>query len=271
MLRKEESAYQVSDYLSHLPVDECGKRPIDPVAREAILKWYLQIIELCGMSLNTAAIAVSILDRFSSSPAAKEFLTDRNKFKLASLAAIYTAIKIHEKETISSAYVAKLSGGVSTKEDVERMEMKILQTISWLLNPPTAIWFAQSFLRLLHLDSKQLTRSIEGQVVHSILKYKFCTVRQSEIAAAAVANSLEAVYGRNDLVRRMESVLRDTANMDGEQMHLLRSELAKALNFKADSAVAKSNTARRLPSNRKKSKDESSFTHSPKTVITTSR
>lgn len=264
MLRKEQSAYQVPDYLSHLPVHEYGDFPIDPAAREAIVNWYLKIIELCDMSVDTAAIAVSILDRFAASPAAKEFLIHREKFQLASLAAIYTAIKIHEKEAISPAFVAKLSGGISTKEDVERMEMRILQTITWLVNPPTAIWFAHSFLRLLSLESKQLARSIESQVIHSLLKYQFCTVRPSEIAAAAVINSLEAAYGRNTFVRRMENVLRATVN--GSQLHRLRFQLAGALHSEVVVPVP-SNRRRRTPSNQKRSND--SFAHSPKTVLFT--
>ena len=269
MLHKEQSCYQVPDYLSYLPANEYGEYPIDASAREAIINWYLKIVELCDMSVDTASIAVSILDRFASSPAAKEFLIHREKFQLASLAAIYTAIKIHEKEAISPAFVAKLSGGMSTKEDVEVMEMRILQTITWLVNPPTAMWFAKSFMRLLNLESKKMTRAIEAQVVHSLLNYQFCTVRPSEIAAAAVINALEQVFGRNVFVRRMESVLRQTINAQQGQMHRLRYELAGALNNEIIvTAVAQqqhSNKGLRTPSHHSRSND--SYAHSPKTVI----
>mmetsp|Transcript_37312 Transcript_37312/g.90593 ORF Transcript_37312/g.90593 Transcript_37312/m.90593 type:complete len:288 (-) Transcript_37312:64-927(-) len=269
MLHREQSSYQVPDYLSYLPANEYGEYPIDPAARESIVNWYLKIVELCDMSVDTAAIAVSILDRFASSPAAKDFLIHREKFQLASLAAIYTAIKIHEKEAISPAFVAKLSGGVSTKEDVERMEMHLLQTITWLVNPPTAIWFAKSFLQLLNLQSKPLMRSVESQVIHSLLKYEFCTVRPSEIAAAAVVNALEAAYGRDVYVRRIERILRSTINTHDGQVQRLRFQLAGAIKCETVSTVVQtSNKGHYTPSNHTRSND--SYAHSPKTVMTTS-
>ncbi|CAJ1954563.1 unnamed protein product [Cylindrotheca closterium] len=268
MLHREQSSYQVPDYLSYLPANEYGEYPVDRAAREAIGNWYLMIVERCDMSVDTAAIAVSILDRFASSPAAKEFLIHREKFQLASLAAIYTAIKIHEKEAISPAFVANLSGGMSTKKDVERMEMHLLQTITWLVNPPTAIWFARRFLQLLNIESKQIMRSIESQVIHSVLKYEFCTTRPSEIAAAAVVNALEVAFGRDAYVRRMERVLRSTITMCGGQMKRLRFELAHAIDCEIVSATiaqTNNNKGHSSPSNQSRSND--SYPHSPKTVM----
>jgi len=276
MIRKEQSTYQVPDYLSDLPVDQYGKSPIDPSKREAIVNWYLQIVEIFHMSIDTAAIAVSILDRFASSPSAKEFLIHGKKFQLASLAAIYTAVKIHEKEAISPALAAKLSGGVHTKEAIEKMEMRILQTISWRVNPPTAMWFAQSYLQLLNrgLDSNNnLMRSIESQVAHSLLKYEFCTVRPSEIAAAAVLNTLEAVYGLDDalsVVRRMESVLCAIVGTNIEQLNRLRFQLAGVVDHSKvlSTVVVQSNKSRHAPSNNH-TRANGSHAVSPKTVITT--
>ncbi|KAL3939662.1 MAG: hypothetical protein SGBAC_005663 [Bacillariaceae sp.] len=271
MLHREQSSYIVPDYLSYLPEKEYGEFPIDPAAREAIVDWYLKIVELCDMSVDTASIAVSILDRFASSPAAKDFLIHREKFQLASLAAIYTAIKIHEASALSPAFVAKLSGGMSTQEDVEKMEIYLLQTITWLVNPPTAMWFAQNFLQLLNLSSKPLMRAIESQVVQSLLKYEFCTIRPSAIGAAAVANALEAVFGRNNYVRRMESILCSTIDIDAGKLQHLRLQLSGAIDVEVDSTnVAQTNNkGHHTPSNCH-SQSNDSFAHSPKTVMTTS-
>jgi len=267
MLHRERSVYQVPDYLSCLPQSEYGDYPIDPEAREAIVDWYLKIVELCEYSVDTAVIAISILDRFASSPSAKDFLRHREKFQLASLASIYTAIKIHEKEAISPRFVAKLSGGVSNAEDVERMEIYILQTIQWRINPPTAIWFALNFLKLLNLQSKRLMKSIESQVIHALHNYEFCTVRASEIAAAAVINALESVFGRDVYFRRMELIHRFRINTSSERLNCLCANLDSASNAEVVSTVVQTEKVETPSTPSKTCSNDQRSHYSPKTVI----
>merc|ERR1711935_187719 len=109
-------------------------------------------------------------------------------------------------------------------------------------------------------------RSIESQVIHTIHNYDYCSVRASEIAAAAVLNALESIFGRNVYVRRMERILRCRINMSSERLNCICEDLDSISNDEVVTTVVQTEEVE-TPSTpaKTRSNDQRSHYYSPKT------
>jgi hypothetical protein len=243
MLTKERTVYEVPDYLRHLRASVYGDFPVDALARDVIVDWFVKIVTLCNYSSETAAIATSILDRFAASDDSKDILAHRENFQLASLTAIYTAVKVHEREVISPAFVAKLSGGLSSVEDIEKMEIRMLKALQWRVNPPTAEWFFRSFLDLVlgsRFDAQRMSLMELGrlQVTFSLLDYDFCTFRASDIALASLLNAVEGIFGDQFCTQQLEAAIHTATNIKAtHSLDRLRTRLCGATYHDAVSKI----------------------------------
>jgi hypothetical protein len=278
MLRKERTVYEVPDYLGHLRASIYGDYPVDALARDAIVDWFVKIVNLCNYSSETAAIATSILDRFAASDDSKDILTNRANFQLASLTAIYTAVKVHEREAISPAFVAKLSGGLSSIEDIEKMEIRMLKALQWRVNPPTAEWFVRSFLDLAPgsgFDASARMSLMELgrlQVTFSLLNYEFCTFRASDIALASLLNAVEGVFGDRFCAPQLEAAIHTATNIKATRsLDRLRTRLCGATYHDAVSKILKEQESQNMttckPMYSESRNEMSTHAHSPKSVM----
>eukprot|EP00980_Cylindrotheca_fusiformis_P029634 scaffold23625_cov137-Cylindrotheca_fusiformis.AAC.19 len=234
MLRTEKNSYEAVDYLRFVKPSTYGDFPVDRWARDAIVDWFVKIVKTCDYSLETAAIAASILDRFAAVDESKDILIHRQQFQLASLAAIYTAAKVHEGAALSPMFVAKLSGGIHSAEDIEKMEFRVLQAVQWRVHPPTAEWFVRCYLDLIpgmafdKSTRMALMKLIRFQVTHSLLNYEFCSFRASDIALASLLNGVEAFFGCKFSIQ-VENAIRSTTNIKATQcLNRLRTSLCGA-------------------------------------------
>jgi len=279
MLRKERTIYRVSGYLHHLPAHIYGDRPVDSSAREAIANWFVRICDLCHYSLETAEIATSILDRFAATPSARDVIKNRETFQLASLASIYTAVKIHEHEAMSPKFVAKLSGGLNTPHDIERMEYRILKALKWNVNPPTAMWFVRNFLLLIAEDvfngsQEMILDIIQKQLSSSVTKYEFCVERPSELALASLLNVVEDLYDAKMCTMQLQALICHATEMRPKSLELLRLRLRGATYHEAISGILKRQGIEKRTHCKhiymKSQTQEMQYTHSPKSITTSS-
>ena len=153
MRMQEVTVYAVaSDYLhQHQPQVDAMRGPInskglsvDADCRFKMAEWKRQVVDFCKFQRETVAISMSYLDRFLASPGGVDARHNRKIYQLASMAALYTAIKVNEPEAVDPKTVAGLSRGAHTEEQVEDMERQILFSIDWRLHPPTALAFCIS-------------------------------------------------------------------------------------------------------------------------------
>lgn len=277
MLNNERASYEVSDYLQCLNPSQYGDFPVDRRARGAIVDWIVKVVKMCDYSLETAEIATSILDRFAALDESKDVLIHRPSFQLASLTAIYTAVKVHEHEAISSAFVAKLSGGVHTKRDIEKMELRMLQALEWRVNPPTVDLFVSSFLHLVpanafnSLERRWLMKLVRCQVTFSLLGCDFFTFRSSDVALASLLNAMVAVIGDQYNALQLEaSVHSRTSIKVTHALDQLRESLREANYHAAVSKVLKEQESQGIDVSRprygEKRTGSSTHAHSPKCV-----
>jgi hypothetical protein len=212
MCQQEENAYQTCPYTylyqnqpnqpscmgpAHL---DSEASPIDIGCRNKMVAWCYQVVDFCEFNRETVAIAINFLDRFIASPFAVIAKNDRKVYQLATMTALYTAVKIHEPEAMDPKLVSALSHGTYRPAQVEDMEAKILTALEWRVNPPTAMAFVRQFLDL--LPAHVIDSSCQRDAVYDLAKlqtelavseHRFLGIRASAIAYCALTNALESV------------------------------------------------------------------------------
>ena len=197
MKRREASAYLYKNFLreprSHKYL--YGETPEDDVMlwREKICHWTYSVIDHFNLSRKTVAISIDMFDRYL---ATKGNCCDGSHALLVSLTTLYIAIKVHEKKKIKLSTLSELSRSQFESRDIEEMEIKILQDISWLVHPPIAVDYTSLLLKF-------LPPSVPMPIRHRIFEHSrymselsvcdpvFIKYHQSTIAFASIINALE--------------------------------------------------------------------------------
>ena len=244
MLRQEQ-AYVAEDYLYQSDRPESGAN--GPLHKEEstveqdrakMVGWQYQVADFCRFDRETVAIATSYFDRFLSTEAAAESHSNTDLFQLAAMTCFYTAAKIHEPESFEPWMLSKMSRGLYSPEQVEKMEMVILQAIGWRVNPPTALAFVREFLDMLPecYISKAATPAVfdlcKFQTELCVRIYQFVPVKASTIAMSALLNALESIgmdYSTLGLVEAYLSSTLKEAGISSETRQDVQDRLYQAV------------------------------------------
>lgn len=212
-LLEKEKVYARSDYLASS--SSCPVVTADD--RLKIADWKYSVADSCQYKRETVAIAMALLDRFlAHSPHAPTYLSDRKPFQLLSMATLYVAIKTTERVAIGSEFLAQMSRGAYTKNDIEKVEMELLKGLEWRVNPPTAMQFICHILSLVvrgaGLDDDALARVLDEsafQAENAVRDYGLSQERQSSVAMAAMFNAAEVLDTdlRRDYLFQLSEVL----------------------------------------------------------------
>ena len=234
MCHQEETGYSCSNYLHQythaVPGQGTGSRKkiaVDREVREKLVDWCYSIVDFCKFNRETVAISISYLDRFLLTELGLVTLQEPTIFQLASMTALYTAIKIHEPEAMDPELVSNLSHGAYTIEQVEAMELAILQAIKWRVNTPTALAFVRLFLDLLPnrvLDKATKSAAYDltiNQTEFAVRDYTFVTVKASTVAYVSLMNSLESLCIDSKTYDYVSRLLSKVSNIDPDAKHIL--------------------------------------------------
>ena len=216
MRRQEEEVYRCSDYLSveHVcmsieaettrqdPPHRFTSRAIDSDCRRKMADWCFQVVDFCKFSRETVDVAIGYLDRYLGTFSMRSSLAhnSRKEFQLVAMTALYLAVKINEPLEMDTELVSELSKGSYSAREVAETESDILNALNWRLSRPTALGFVRHFLSLLPNTiaegpgvSKTLLELSRFQTELAVSDYYFVTKNASDVAFAAILNSMEAV------------------------------------------------------------------------------
>jgi hypothetical protein len=202
------TAYQSIDYLSFSKTQSLSRNinsaisgdPIDIECRVRMVEWCFQVVDFAELNRETVNIAMSLLDRYlsSSNPDVETVTSSRQMYQLASMTALFLAIKMNEKTVVNASVFAELSRGSYTAADIIEMERSLLTTLQWRVNAPTSHSFLRYILNLASLNDKprflmesSFLELCIFQLDLSVGDYFFCTKKPSTIAIAALFNALE--------------------------------------------------------------------------------
>ena len=96
------------------------------------------------MERDLVFIAMSFFDRYLSRYSVDETLT-----QLVAMTCLYLAVKIHSSKKISISSIVSLSRGFFRLDQVVKMEMCIMKSLNWYLNPPTPSTFVDILYSLM--------------------------------------------------------------------------------------------------------------------------
>lgn len=172
-----------------------GKHVVDDSCREKIVSWCYRVVDYFGLRRDTVYMAMSYLDRFMSMHS-----MERYTYKLAATTALLLAIKIHQPRQINLKHTIKdFSNGQFDSDDVIRMELIMLRSLSWKLHPPSPSdfilrlisWHSFSQCRIQEFDLENLKNMAIFFVELSVWDYSLSTKKPSIVATCAILNAIE--------------------------------------------------------------------------------
>lgn len=291
MLHQEATGYETRDWMqlqnqleqnepsmpcsTHRPLHVLPE-PVDIDCRNKMAAWCTQVVDFCKFNRETVEIAMSHLDRFLSTKAGVAARQDRTVYQLASMASLYTAVKIHEPEAMDPKLVSNLSRGAYSPKDVENMEATILMALQWRVNPPTSMAFVRQLLKLVPRDGmdEEMRRTAldlaKFQTELAVNTYEFVTLKASTLAYCSLMNSLESIGLDGKVIGYLGFILSQALHIDGNDptVAAIQNALYQAvLQQPVDPAFGRP----RARGSRKPSSRRMSFEVSPRSVSAMTR
>ncbi|PIN13510.1 G1/S-specific cyclin D [Handroanthus impetiginosus] len=169
-------------------------------ARGEAVEWMLKVIGYYSFSALTAVLAVNYLDRFLYS-----FKSYRDKpymSQLAAVACLSLAAKVEETEVpLLLDLQVEESKYVFESKTIQRMEILVLSTLGWKMNPVTPFSFLDYIARRLALKShlcREFLRRSECLILSIVSDCRFMGYVPSALATATmlyIISSIEPSIG----------------------------------------------------------------------------
>ena len=232
----QEDRYSAGNHRGLHPLGCENGLPVDADARSKITTWCSSLMKINRYPKDTAAIAIDYLDRYVATHQGKESLHNPRLYQLVALSCVYCAIKVHGHRPLAPAVVAKLSNGERSREDVEKMELKLLHALQWRMNPPMAMSFVRSHLDCIpHGDEidaatrQALLDLCQIQIDASLSRYEFIFERRSRLGLAALLNAANSLCEDGPIFLELEHVIHQRTNMTRDDLASLRYQLYECI------------------------------------------
>jgi len=206
--------------------------------REKVCSWSYEVIDYFQLSRKTVAISLDLFDRFF---AKSGNMYDERRAHLTSLTTLYIAIKIHETKKVPIYALTQLCIGYFLREDIIKMEIEILKSLNWMVNPPTTVDFIYYMLTFLPVNICTPVRGVIFDLSCYVTELSVCDssfvgIPRSIIAFAAILNVLDhEICPIFCPVGCQEEFLSDLylcldLNSGGNEINLVRKRLLDILN-----------------------------------------
>ncbi|XP_022885769.1 cyclin-D3-3-like isoform X1 [Olea europaea var. sylvestris] len=158
------------------------------MARKEAIKWMLEVITHFGFTATTAVLSVNYYDRFITSLC---FQKDKPWMsQLAAVACLSLAAKVEETQVpLLLDLQVQESEYVFEAKTIQRMELLVLSTLKWKMNPVTPISFFDHSLRRFGLMTNlhwEFMRRCESFLLSIITDHRFVHYVPSIIAGATM-------------------------------------------------------------------------------------
>ena len=210
--------------------------PVDLDCRNQMAAWCYQVVDVCKLSHESVEITMNLLDRFLCTPQGAAGRVDRWAFQLACMAALYTAVKIHEPQAMTPDLIARLSNGAYTRDDIERMERRLLTALQWRVNPPTCKQFAAIMIHDL-LPSHVVDNAMKDVVMDlTVLQSELAVAHSlcvgapaSSVAYAALMNALESLGLDETVLSKLGTFLAQSLQIQCQAVENIQNVLYQIL------------------------------------------
>lgn len=173
-------------------------------ARREAVEWMMKVIGHYSFSALTAVLAVNYLDRFLFSAQfqkEKPWMT-----QLTAVACLSLAAKMEETQVpLLLDLQVEESKYVFEAKTIKRMEILVLSSLKWKMNPVTPVSFLDYFARRLGLENcvcREFLRKCDHILLSIVSDSRFMCYSASETAIATMLHVLDNV----ELDLRLESI-----------------------------------------------------------------
>lgn len=215
-----------ADYFSH-------QSTIRPKVRTSIINWMVEVHKKLKMHTDTLFTAVELMDLFLSRV---DF--DRTKLQVLCCTTLLIAAKSEEIYPPAIDDLVYISKDSFTAKDIKEVEMLVLNTLDFRVNPVHSSYFMKRFLRLTNGDT-YLTMLAHFINENALLSDKLIGVLPSKRAAAVVYLALVLTEGESAWSKTMSrntgysrSELREIANSLLEAIHTYNESRHQAIHRK---------------------------------------
>jgi len=206
---------------SSLEEEEDEKDDVDDIMRRNVCQWAYEFVDYCLLDREVVVYCMHYYDRYISSLSAPP--SDALS-RILALSCLYVAVKIHGTSSSSTnaadspsislskrltlQHFCKMSRGEYCPQMIEEMELSLLTTLNWRLNPPSPTDFLTRFVKILSLLLKDdiICGQQVGKVwsVFEVARYQIelsvyspHKFSASTIALAAILNSMDSKIVRS--------------------------------------------------------------------------
>ncbi|KAL8129215.1 hypothetical protein V2J09_018370 [Rumex salicifolius] len=177
--------------------------PFSTARREAV-EWILIVNSYFGFSTLTAILSVNYLDRFLHK---STHLYQQNKpwmIQLTAVTCLSLAAKVEEIDVplLIDLQVPGTNKYVFETKTIQKMELLILTTLDWRMNPVTPISFLDHIIRRLRLKNHLLSdfhRRGEQLLLSIVADSRFVTYLPSILATATMIHASDQIDHSNSL------------------------------------------------------------------------
>ncbi|XP_010270923.1 PREDICTED: cyclin-D3-1-like [Nelumbo nucifera] len=204
---------------------DIGDPSVGSARREAV-NWILRVNSHYAFSALTGVLAVNYLDRFFYS-----FHFQRDKpwmTQLAAVACLSLAAKVEETQVpLLLDLQVEDTKYVFEAKTIQRMELLVLSTLQWKMNPVTPLSFIDHIIRRLGLKNHLhwvFLRSCEQLLLSVIADSRFVRYLPSVLAAATMLHVIEEVEPCNPIEyqKQLMGVLKISKDMVDDCYELIR-------------------------------------------------
>ncbi|KAL5714035.1 hypothetical protein ACHQM5_016051 [Ranunculus cassubicifolius] len=169
------------------------------IARQGAIEWMLRVNAHYSFSPLCAVLSVNYLDRFLSS---FQFQKDKPwMIQLAAVACLSLAAKVEETQVpLLLDLQVEDTKYVFEAKTIQRMELLVLSTLQWRMNPVTPLSFLDHIIRRLGLKNHlhwEFFRRCEGLLLSAILDSRFTQYLPSMLATATMLLAIDQIEPRN--------------------------------------------------------------------------
>lgn len=160
--------------------------------RSSMIGWHMNIAQTCHFDLSTVEVATYLVDQYVRRR--PEIATQARDFQMLSMACLYLSAKTQEDHCLTPQQLEKLSAGRFVADEIVSMELDILMTLKWQINPPTA----SSYVRLLLLENetlniysrRRLQQLVDSHIEVALVSNRLIGVDAYRLAVAALRMAL---------------------------------------------------------------------------------
>lgn len=163
-----------------------------------MVEWMYRVADHFGEDREVVAMSQSTLDRFVALCSC-----DRSAFKLAAMTSLFLSAKTNGSTTSSPSRLtigalSELSRGEFNVQHIAEMEMILLQTLGWRVNPPTAQSFIHAFYHYLPVATQgPISMAIYQRALFfaelAVYDHSLATEERCLLAMAALLNAMEGM------------------------------------------------------------------------------